>query len=126
MCSRSNGFPTLKSCEVRSYKNKKPRSLLQASAHEMALRPLLGFVKCFESGVGMPLRHWSEQIADYACAIAADKRNGGTVRKGKGFDDPIESGLAFLTAVTFVGGLSHTWGDGTDGTIVGPGLLRGQ
>jgi hypothetical protein len=31
--------------------------------------------------------------------------------------------LALLTAVTFVGGLSHTWDDGTDGTIVGPGLL---
>ena len=69
------------------------------------------------------MHRWSDQIADYACKIAADKRNGGIVRKGKGFDDPIESGLAFLTAVIFVGGLSHTWGDGTDGTIVGPGLL---
>jgi hypothetical protein len=119
-----NGFPKLIPCEVRSYKNKKPRSLLQAAAREVALRPLLGFVERFGSGVELPLRRWSEQVADYACFISADNRNGRTVRKGKGFDDPVESGLAFLTTMTFVGGLSHTWGDGTDGSIVGPGLLR--
>jgi hypothetical protein len=60
------------------------------------------------------------------CTIADDTRNSGTARKGKEFDDPIESGLAFLTAFSFVGGFSHTWGDGSDGTIVGPGLLRGR
>ena len=119
-----NGYPSLKPCDVRSYKNKKPNSLVREVALETALRPLLGFVECFGSQVGLPLRRWCEQLADYACAIAADKKKGDTVRKGKGFDDPIESGLAFLTAVSFVGGLSHTWGDGSDGTIVGPGLLQ--
>jgi hypothetical protein len=56
----------------------------------------------------LPLRRWSEQIADHARAVAADKKNTGVVRKGKGFDDPIESGFAFPTAVSFVGGLPHT------------------
>jgi hypothetical protein len=101
------------------------RSLVQDVALATALTPLLGFVECFGSQVALPFRSWCEQVAEYACAIAADTRNSGAVRKDKGFDDPIESGLAFLTAVSFVAGFSHTWGDGSDGTIVGPGLLRG-
>jgi hypothetical protein len=120
------GFPSVKPSEVRSYKNKKPSRLVREEAMEVALRPLMGFVECFGSQIGLPLRRWSEQTAEYACSIAADKKGGDAVRKGKGFDDPIESGMAFLTAVSFVGGLSHTWGDGSDGTIVGPGPLRGR
>lgn len=119
-----SGYPGVKPFEVRSYKNKKPSRLVREAALETALRPLLGFVECFGSQIGLPLRRWGEQAAEYACAIAADKKDVGAVRKGKGFDDPIESGMAFLTAVSFVGGLSHTWGDGTDGTIVGPGRFR--
>jgi hypothetical protein len=120
-----SGFPSMKVCDVRSYKKKTPRSLVQDVALATALTPLLGFVECFGSQVVLPFRSWCEQVAEYACAIAADTRNSGAVRKDKGFDDPIESGLAFLTAVSFVAGFSHTWGDGSDGTIVGPGLLRG-
>lgn len=118
------GFANLSPSDIRSYKTKKPSSLLREFAEKTALRPLLGFAECFEAQISLPLRRWSEQIADYACAIATDKRDGGTVRKGKGFDDPIESGIAFLTAVSFVGGVYHAWGDGTDGTIVGPGQLQ--
>lgn len=117
------GYPNFCPSEVRSYKKKKPSSLPRDAALEVALRPLLGFAQCFESQLFLPLSHWSEQIADYACAIAGDKKSSETVRKGKGFDDPIESGLAFLTAVSFVGGVYHVWGDGTDGTIIGPGRL---
>jgi hypothetical protein len=43
------------------------------------------------------------------------------VSKGKGFDDPIESGIALLTSVAFLVDLFHVWGDGSDGTVVGPG-----
>jgi hypothetical protein len=93
---------------------------------DTAIRPLLGFVECIEQQVRLPVRRWSEQIAEYACRIATDEHNVEHVRKGKGFDDPIESGIAFLTAVSFVGGSFHTWGNGTDGTIVGPGSLREQ
>lgn len=97
---------------------------MRAAAREAAIKPLLGFVDRFGPEVGLPLLRSCEQVADYSCNIAADKRNAEHVRKGKGFDDPVESGLAFLTAMTFVGGMSHAWGDGTDGTIVGPGPLR--
>ena len=121
-----NGFPNLKPSEVRSYKSKKPSCLVREAALETALKPLLGFVECFECQVRLPLRPWCEQVANYACAVAEDRKKVGLVRKGKGFDDPIESGVAFLTAVSFVCGLFHSWGDGSDGTIVGPGLLRGQ
>jgi hypothetical protein len=121
-----NGFAGRTPVEVRSYKNKQPSCVAREAALEAALRPLLGFVECFGSQVGLRLRRWSKQIAEYACTVAADKKKAGTVRKGKGFDDPIESGIAFLTAVSFVGGLAHTWGDGSDGTIVGPGLLPAQ
>jgi hypothetical protein len=112
--------------EVRSYKNKKPSSLSREVAVETALRPLLGFAKCFERQLSLPLRNWSEQIANYACDIAKDKKNSNVVRKGKGFDDPIESGIAFLTAVSFIGRAYHAWGNGSDGTIVGPGCLQAQ
>lgn len=121
-----DSFPqNLNPKEVRSYKNKKTRSLNRANAMETALMPLLGFVTRFQSEARLPWYSWSQQVAEYACNTAVDERNPGSVRTGKGFDDPIESGIAFLTAVSFVGGLSHMWGDGSDGTIVGPGLLQG-
>jgi Protein of unknown function (DUF429) len=120
------GFPETRPSDVRSYKKKEPRSFGREEAMDTAIRPLLGFVECIEQQVRLPVRRWSEQIAEYACRIATDEHNVEHVRKGKGFDDPIESGIAFLTAVSFVGGSFHTWGNGTDGTIVGPGSLREQ
>jgi hypothetical protein len=119
------GFPGTTPSDVRSYKKKKPTSFGQEEAMDTAMRPLLGFAKCFESQVGLPVRRWSEQIAEYACPIATDNHDVRLVRKGKGFDDPIESGIAFLTAVSFVYELFHPWGVPSDGTIVGPGFLPG-
>ena len=112
--------------EVRSYKTK--GSLTIGCAMEQALGPLAGFERLFEEqgSTRLPLRRWIESIAEYSCRIAIG-RSGSMVRKGKGFDDPIESGIAFLTGVSFVTGAYHEWGDGTDGTIVGPGrLFRAQ
>jgi hypothetical protein len=82
---------------------------------------LSGFTPLFDSPLvsRLPVPRWAEQIADYACGVALD--DGGTVSKGKGFDDPIESGIALLTGIAFVVGSFHAWGDGSDGTIVGPG-----
>lgn len=37
--------------------------------------------------------------------------------------DAIEPGIAFLTALMFIRGEHHVWGDGSDGTIVGPGRM---
>jgi len=111
--------------EIRSCKSK--GSLSIGCAMEQALGPLAGFERLFEErcSTRLPLRRWKDSIAEYACRIAS-VQGGSMVRKGKGFDDPIESGIAFLTGASFIVGAYHSWGDGTDGTIVGPGLLPGQ
>ncbi len=82
---------------------------------------LSGFMQLLDSPLvsHLPASRWAEQIADYACGVALD--DGGTVSKKKGFDDPIESGIAQLTGIVFLGGNFHAWGDGSDGTVVGPG-----
>ena len=84
--------------EVRCYKSK--GSLYVGCAMEQALLPLDGFERLFEGqrSARLPLRRWIESIAEYSCRIAIGK-TGSMVRKGKGFDDPIESGIAFLTGV---------------------------
>ena len=67
---------------------------------------------------------WIEQIARHAGTISTSRGRPSQVDKGKGYDDPIESGIAFLTALMFIQGEHHVWGDGSDGTIVGPGRMR--
>ncbi len=115
-------YAGLTSQEVRAYTAKKLRELSVEAAEQEALRPLAGFVNLLQGPAStvLPARRWCEQIARHACSVAHDAATG-TVRKGKGFDDPIESGIAFLTAVAFALGRFHSWGDGADGTIVGPG-----
>ena len=121
----SGNFAGKDSEEVRSDKSK--GSLNIGCAMEQALGPFAGFESLFvgHSSARLPLRRWIESIAEYSCRIASGQ-GGGMVRKGKGFDDPIESGIAFLTGVSFITGEYHEWGDGTDGTIVGPGRFRSQ
>jgi len=68
-------------------------------------------------------RPGSRHVARHACTISASRRQPGQVDKGKGYDDPIESGIAFLTALMFIRGEHHVWGDGSGGTIVGPGWM---
>jgi hypothetical protein len=57
--------------------------------------------------------------------VGRNTHRDGLVGKGKRFDDVIDSGAAFLTAVAFALGEAHVWGDGDDGAIVGPGRLAG-
>jgi hypothetical protein len=45
------------------------------------------------------------------------------VKATKSHDDVIDSGIAFLTAVSCAVDHYYEWGDGTDGTSVGPGML---
>jgi hypothetical protein len=119
-------YGALTSAQVRSYKAKKPARLAADAAHEAASRPLLGFVPVLECG-GVPravVAQWVSTLSDYACTVAG--RDDGSVRKSKGFDDPIDSGIAFLTAAAFALGQFHAWGDGSDGVIVGPGVLQGR
>jgi hypothetical protein len=108
--------------DVRAYKTS--GSLSPACALDQARSPLLGFGEMVERQwhARPPVRRWIEQIAEHARNIALSG-GGDLVRKGKGFDDPIESGIAFFTSVAFAANRFHAWGDGSDGTIVGPGGL---
>lgn len=108
---------------VRAYKAEAPRSLGPTDAFEIARRPLLGFRPPLRTA-GLDahvLDTWIDTIARAAVDRATTRT--GDVRKHKAFDDPIDSGIGFLTAVACALGAWHAWGDGTDGTIVGPGRL---
>lgn len=114
---------TLDSTDVRAYKAKKPRHLSIADALDIARRPLAGFVPILGAAGVAPsiVTAWIDTITRAAVERATSRA--GHVRKHKAFDDPIDSGIGFLTAVACAVGAWHQWGDGTDGTIVGPGRL---
>lgn len=91
---------------------------------EPAGRPLAGFLELLATCLLPPgtLLRWVEQLAaaaaqDSGCVPAR------TGSRDKSFDDLIESGLAFLTAVAFSQDCFHVWGEGHDGAIVGPGEI---
>jgi hypothetical protein len=109
------------SSEVRAYKKSEPKKVALQEAREQAMATLSGFIPLFDSPLvrRLPTARWAEPIADFACSVA--RESGGTVSKGKGFDDPIESGIALLTGIAFLVGNFHAWGDGSHGTVVGPG-----
>jgi hypothetical protein len=116
-------YGDLDSPAVRAYKAKTPRKLALDDAHALARRPLRGFLAPLGAG-GFPAETanaWIHQIAAKAVEFARTRDD--QVRKSKSFDDPIDSGIAFLTAVACALGEYHEWGDGSDGTIVGPGRL---
>jgi len=108
--------------KVRAYKKPKPRRISRREAKEQAMVTLSGFKELFNLPFTsrLPVQRWIEQIADHACDVSL-KRGDSIVSKGKGFDDPIESGIALLTGIAFLIGVYHAWGDGSDGTVVGPG-----
>jgi len=117
-------FGELDSATVRAYKAKTPRRLALDEAHAVARRPLEGFLTSLRAG-GLPAETanaWIDQITATAVDLATRARDG-QVRKSKAFDDTIDSGIAFLTAVACALREFHEWGDGNDGTIVGPGRL---
>ena len=120
-------YADAKASDVREYKTPSPCRISSKVAREQALVTLAGFTRLISSPLSntFPIKRWTEQIADHACKISS-QGNDGIVRKGKGFDDPIESGIAFLTCIAFLVGVFHAWGDGSDGIIVGPGLLQDQ
>jgi hypothetical protein len=110
--------------DLRLYKRK--GRLTVADAMQQASSPLNGFSSLLAAChwiSPLPVSSWIRQLATYACFTSPAKGEPTHVRKSKAFDDPIESGLSFLTAVTFAFGCHHLHGDGTDGTIVGPGLM---
>ncbi len=113
------------SSAVRGYKAKKPRRVSIQDAQASARRPLQGFLAPLRSG-GFPDEiaiTWIDQIVNESVQLLSTTASG-DVLKSKAFDDLIDSGIAFLTAVTCALGQFHEWGDGTDGTIVGPGRLN--
>lgn len=110
--------------DFRLYKQK--GRLTVADAMQQASLPLNGFSSLLAPGHGipsLPISAWIRQLATHACFPPPARGEVTHVRKGKAFDDPIDSGLAFLTAVSFALGCHHLHGAGTDGTIVGPGLM---
>lgn len=116
-------YGELDSAAVRAYKAKQPKSLALEEARAVACRPLEGFRLPLCAG-GLPtetFEDWVDRIAAEAVELG---RTGSVVTKSKSFDDLIDSGIAFLTAVACALGQFHEWGNGTDGTFVGPGLLR--
>ncbi len=118
-------YPGLTSKKVRAYKSKKDRVMSTEEALGIAARPLLGFsrmlVGCgrIDSSI---VTSWISQLAGHAVTCSRHKETA-LVHKGKGFDDPIDSGIAALTCVAYALGHHHLFGDGTDGAIIGPGLL---
>jgi len=111
--------------DVRAYKSKTDKVMKSDDAFQIAQRPLLGFCELLsQQGVLEPdlVREWMTTIAQNAVDCSPG-RELGLVHKGKGFDDPIDSGIAALTCVAYSLGLFHIFGDGTDGTIIGPGKL---
>lgn len=112
---------------MRAYKADKPRSIGRKEAFAQARRPLEGFASLLDAssaadGFAKRSASWADRIAEHSCAISA-KRDATMVDRGKGYDDPLESGIAFYCAVMFALEDFHAWGDGTDGVIVGPGNL---
>ena len=110
--------------QVRAYKDKKSLTLTLQQALEIAKAPLIGFVSVLartELGEARA-QAWVDTLARHACEVS--RRKDGQVAKGKRFEDVIDSGSAFLTAVAFALHDAHVWGDGTDGVIVGPGRLE--
>jgi len=114
---------------VRRYKAKSWKELSPDSGTELARRPLLGFSALLRDRLAGDARSeavptWIDRIAAHAtfCALHPRKQ---TVGQRKRFDDVVDSGIALLTAVTFAAGCFHSWGEGEDGTIVGPGVWEG-
>jgi len=110
---------------VRAYKSKVDKIMTAEMAFDIARRPLGGFtdVLCGEGGIdAKAVNHWVSTLADNAVNCSPGK-NPGEVNKGKGFDDPIDSGIAALTSVAYAIDRFHMFGDGTDGCIVSPGIL---
>ena len=116
-------YPELTSKDVRAYKSKTDRIMSPDLAHEIGSRPLLGFSRMLERSNSVDaavVAHWIDALTRNAVACAQSEDHA-LVHKGKGFDDPIDSGIAALTCVAYALGHHHLFGDGTDGAIVGPG-----
>jgi predicted RNase H-like nuclease len=118
-------YPELNSQEVRAYKSKKDRIMSPDQALKIASRPLLGFARMLKRSDSVDsavVASWIDALTHNAVACAQTEDHG-SVHKGKGFDDPIDSGIAALTCVAYTLGHHHLFGDGTDGAIIGPGRL---
>ena len=79
-----NSFPIVKPCEVRSYKKKKPSSMVRDVALETALKPLMGFVECFESRLGLKQVYSSRRLMVCVCAGMGGARDGWAVAEATG------------------------------------------
>lgn len=122
----SGYYGSASSEEVRRYKARTWKELPSETAQAHARRPLLGFSALFsdqltERPATAAVPRWIEQIAAHATFCALDARRD-VVRQNRRFDNLVDTGIAFLTAVAFAEGCSHVWGGGEDGTVVGPGM----
>lgn len=114
------GYRELTCAQVRRYKQLRLEISSSRVAHEIALAPLVGF----RQYLGEQVSEIADRIAREACR--ALKWGNGRSKAGKGFDDPIDAGIAFLTAACFCVGTYRRFGDGSDGAIVVPFRLTSQ
>lgn len=113
---------------ARAYKAKpdrrvptRDRSITHEVAWQRAQAPMRGFLPLLADAVPHAT-DWLQGVAKEACERSTDASDRAKVLPGKGFDDPIDSGIAFLTGVCFALDRSHCWGQGEGGAIIGPGI----
>jgi hypothetical protein len=113
MNGAAGGHATSMSAAVRRYKSSL-RVGTPEEAKALAKEPLLGFRRL--------LGNAAVEVADAVEAVACSALSwtAAGARLGKGFDDPVDGSIAFLTAMAFAVGTAQTFGDGSDGAIVTP------
>jgi len=102
---------------VRAYKAKDRARMTRNEVVALATRPLQGFASLVPADDALALI--ATEVADGCCI--GDSGTDATCRRGKMLDDVVDAGIAFLTAACVSLGNFHTWGDGGDGLIFGPG-----
>lgn len=105
---------------VRNYKTLKHGAVIpETQLREMASDVVSGFANLLGTTHAHVIEYCNDiiRVAIEACPRHAS----GNRLVAKGFDDAIDSGISFLTGYCYSIGEYHSWGDGTDGIIIGPG-----
>jgi hypothetical protein len=104
---------------IRLYKCLEGSHVTLEDASEWAARPLRGFIPLL--GGVLDVAPVINTLVNWACEDATPER---TLVLTKRYDDLVDSGIAWLTALAFVHGVSHAFAAAdSDGHIVGPAKL---
>lgn len=113
MNGAAGGYGGAKSSEVRRYKSAGRVGDLR-EAKGLSRAPLLGFHYL----LGITATDVADAVEHVSCSSLSWK--GGAARLRKGFDDPVDGGIALLTAVCAALEIGMWFGDGVDGAILTP------